>query len=231
MALCSLWEWKVVGSNPTTPIIFWKFIYIAICIYMSKFLIILIDYIVFFSLIVISISWLLESNFSILLNFILIYLLTSIIFIVIGFEFLGILLLLLYSTGIAVVFIIISMAVGTQHIYLSNNDYNKKERSLDAGEYDDVYIVQRNNIVYGLMSYFFIISIFFILDFFIDSGYNMLVILSFQSISGVLSAQFLTTLNDIYLIGILIFQEYYIYTTLIGLLLLVSLISSIYISE
>jgi len=186
----------------------------------------LIDYLILFVLVAISISWLLESNFSILLSFILIYLLIGIILIMLGFEFLGILLLLLYSTGIAVVFIIISMSLGTQH------NYALKSESIQEEEfYNDKYITDRNNIVYTLMYYLFIVSTFFIIDFFFDSSFNFLGILSSNSFAGILSVRYLTNLNDILLIGIFVFQQCYLHTTLIGILLLVSLISSICVSE
>jgi NADH:ubiquinone oxidoreductase subunit 6 (subunit J) len=147
------------------------------------------------------------------------------VFIVLGFEFLGILLLLLYSTGIAVVFIIISMSLGTQHNYVLKNETIQEEF------YDDKYITDRNNIIYTLMYYLFLVSTFFIIDFFFDSSFNFLGILSSSSFAGILSVKFLTNLNDILLIGVLVFQQHYLHTTLVGILLLVSLVSSICVAE
>jgi len=169
---------------------------------------------------------LLESNFSILLSFILIYLLIGVILIILGFEFLGILLLLLYSTGIAIVFIIISMSLGTQHSYLLKNERVEEEEF-----YNDKYITERNNIIYNVIYYLFLVSVFFIIDFSFDSSFNLLSILSSASFSGILSIRCLTSLNDILLVGVFIFQQCYLHTIFVGMLLLVSLTSSICIAE
>lgn len=186
----------------------------------------LIDYLILFVLIASSISWLLESNFSILLDFILIYLIIGTIFVILGFEFIGLLLFLLYSTGIAVVFIILSMSLGTQHNYTLKSELVQEEES-----YDDKYITDRNSLIYTVVYYSFIVFTFFIIDFFFDSSFNFLAILSSNSFSGILSVRFLTNLNDILLLGSFIFQQCYLHTTFVGILLLISLISSISVAE
>jgi NADH:ubiquinone oxidoreductase subunit 6 (subunit J) len=112
---------------------------------------VVIDYIIFFAVIISSLFWLIDSNFSILLNFVLIYILISVLLIILGFEFLGILLLLLYSTGISIVFIIISMAVGTKHIDNEENDNVIDAYKNVTRAEADAFFVSSNNLTRNIL--------------------------------------------------------------------------------
>jgi NADH:ubiquinone oxidoreductase subunit 6 (subunit J) len=139
-----------------------------------------------------------------------------------GYEFLGISLLLIYSSGIAIIFIITSMIVGTKHISLlfkSNSTTN--DRSIPTTE----------EVTLNFLYIAFFILIFLTINFsgdFRDSIYQLLVQ---NSLSNFLTFNSLALLNDTFILGFLIYNQYATHTIVSGFVLLISLISSIYISQ
>lgn len=165
--------------------------------------------------------WLLDSNFSILLNFVLLYVLIGLLIIILGYEFLGISLLLIYSSGISIIFIITSMILGTKHVSLLVKSADKENTFVDV----------QNNILFNFLYFSFFITIF--LTFGVSNSYEDLAmnLLVYTSYAGLLTTNTITSLNDTFVLGFLIYNRYPTHTTLAGLILIASLISSIYISQ
>ena len=183
----------------------------------------IVDIMILFALIVISIFWLLDSNFSILLNFVLLYIIVGLLIIILGYEFLGISILLIYSSGIAIIFIITSMIVGTKHISVLSKDNNLSENSVKPFE--------ENKLIFNILYVLFFILIFYTINF-SQSGEEVISNLIVQSsFSGIFSTNSLILLNDIFILGFLIYNQYAVHTIIGGFILLISLIASIYISQ
>jgi NADH:ubiquinone oxidoreductase subunit 6 (subunit J) len=145
--------------------------------------------------------------------------------ILIGYEFLGILLLLIYSSGIAIIFIITSMILGTKHIGLLVKSPNNSEE-----EEDEVSKVT-NKLIFFSIYFSFLTSMFFIFNFPM-SMYNLLInFLVRGSSENFLTSNIVLQLNDPIIVGFLIYQQYFMYTVIAALTLLVSLLGSIYISQ
>jgi len=153
--------------------------------------------------------------------------------IAIGYEFLGILLLLIYSSGIAIIFVIASMLIGTKHIkVLLKSDINIKEDNEDIDTpYDDTIMVSSSRLKYEVYGMFMIVYLFFIFTFPFDVSFNFSNLLIQKSLENYLIFNTLTYLNDVLTIGFMIYQQFFFYTILSAFLLLTSLISSIYISQ
>jgi NADH:ubiquinone oxidoreductase subunit 6 (subunit J) len=139
-----------------------------------------------------------------------------------GYEFLGISLLLIYSSGIAIIFIITSMIVGTKHISLlfksSNNGNNQS-------------IVTSDEAILSLLYIMFFILIFLTINFSGDFRDNIYQLLVQNSLGGFFTFNSLALLNDTFILGFLIYNQYPTHTVVSGFILLISLISSIYISQ
>jgi NADH:ubiquinone oxidoreductase subunit 6 (subunit J) len=149
--------------------------------------------------------------------------------VLIGYEFLGILLLLIYTSGIAIIFIITSMILGTKHIGLLMKPPSISEEEDEERE-DEVSRIT-NKLIFFLIYFSFLILVFFIFNF--PNGiYNFLLnFLISGSNENFLTSNIVLQLNDPIIIGFLIYQQYFIYTVIAALTLLVSLLGSIYISQ
>lgn len=172
---------------------------------------------------VLSIYWLLDSNFSVLLSFTLIYFLFFVICLYLGYEFLGLIILLVYSTGITIMFIIGSMIIGGKTLLESNNILlsNSINNKLDFN--NDNFII--NSIIYVAS-----IKIFFIFKFSTSAGYNLLINFLTVDYDSIILFTILTSLNDAFILGNLLFFEFSLHTVISGFILLTSLIGSLHVS-
>lgn len=203
--------------------------YVFLYIYIDMSISSLNDFIIFFVLLVISIFWLLDSNFSILLNFVLLYILIGLLVIILGYEFLGISVLLVYSSGIAIIFIITSMILGTRHI--SSLGFSQKEEKNNSTDEDIEEDNLANKLFYNAIYFSFFALLFFMFNI-EGSFYNHLMNLLIQfSFAGLISNGILIYMNDIFIVGFLIYNQYLTHTVIAAFMLLVSLVASVYISQ
>lgn len=182
------------------------------------------NYIIFLEAFVLSIYWLLDSNFSILLSFTLIYFLFFVICLYLGYEFLGLIILLVYSTGITIMFIIGSMIIGGKTLLTPKNE----KRDVSASS---VYNLRSNDSAL-INSIIYLLSIKTLFVFKFSASYNYSLLTNFLTIDydSVVLFTILTTLNDAFVLGNLLFCEFSLGTIMSGFLLLTSLIGSLHVS-
>jgi NADH:ubiquinone oxidoreductase subunit 6 (subunit J) len=155
----------------------------------------------------------------IILLFLLIYIETSIIFLLCGFEFLAYMFLIIYAGAIVILFIFILMLV--------NFKYNK--------------ILYNSTLIFELVLYILYLFLIFFIIFFYNIEYNtffinnkikilenLIMLHYFYNIFNYTSILEYTEFSDLTKIGILLYQDKFIETLLIGLILLLSLVYIIY---
>jgi hypothetical protein len=119
------------------------------------------------------------------------------------------------------------MIVGTKHVSLLNKPLSK-----DNTPYGDTGEVSEYKWILNLLLLLLFTSLFLVFNFSNNDVYKYIGdILTQSSMSGLVTTNTLTCLNDTFLIGLLIYNQYFTHTVVGGILLLVSLIASIYISQ
>jgi len=170
---------------------------------------------IFYTLLLISSMLMIISNNSIYSVFFLIsiFINTAIIFILFNVDFLGILLLLVYVGAIAILFLFIVMMLNIKKIENKNNTY------LVVGFC--IFSIFLLHFLYFLFNIFFSYishNLLFNINSFIFSDYNTLI----------------DEYNNIIIIkkiGVFLFLEYYVFLFFSGILLLVSLIGAIFLTN
>lgn len=180
------------------------------------------NYLILLEAFVLSIYWLLDSNFSILLSFTLVYFLFFVVCLYLGYEFLGLIILLVYSTGITIIFIIGSMIIGGKTLLNSKKD-NYNRSTINKKELTDNFFI--NSVIYLLA-----IKTFFVFKFSASPAYRSFLNYLLIDCDSVVIFTVLAVLNDSFVLGNLLFYEFNLSTIISGFILLTSLIGSIHVS-
>ena len=180
------------------------------------------NYLILLEAFVLSIYWLLDSNFSILLSFTLVYFLFFVVCLYLGYEFLGLIVLLIYSTGITIMFIIGSMIIGGKTLL----NLKKEDSGLST-----VYKKElTNNFFINFIIYILTIKTFFVFKFSVSPAYRSFLNYLLVDCDSVVLFTALTAFNDSFVLGNLLFCEFSLNTIISGFILLTSLIGSIHVA-
>ena len=151
--------------------------------------------------IIIAFFWLLDSTVSAVFSFILLYIVTSIALFILNIEFLGLLLIMVYVGGIAVLFIFVSITLGGRT--LTENIYVEKKNPAFS-----IYILS-----------FFLFKIIYICDFLNAWGFDVSYKISLLGETS-LFYNYLYFFSDIHLISTLLYTEFNFYVIILGIILL-----------
>ena len=154
----------------------------------------------------------LDSTVSAVFSFILLYIISSIVLFILNIEFLGLLLIMVYVGGIAVLFIFVSITLGGRTLT------------------ENTYLEKKNPVFFLYFLSFFLFKIIYICDFLNAWEFDVIYKVSLIEETS-LFYNYLYYLSDIQVISTLLYNEFNFYVIILGIILLWSLIGSILLAK